>query len=192
MDYQSVRNVILKKLEEKLPSYLVYHNASHTSDVIHAAKEIARAEKINGDDLTLLLTAALFHDSGYIFGSKGHEQKSCEIAEQYLPLYGYSNEQISRIKKIIMATKVPQSPQNHLGEILADADLDYLGRDDFFTIDKKLFEELKLTGVLSNEDEWNRMQERFLESHSYFTETAKQKRRPTKLKNLQLIKSLIK
>ena len=33
-----------------------------------------------------------------------------------------------------MATKIPQKPQNHYEEVLSDADLDYLGRDDFLRL----------------------------------------------------------
>lgn len=192
MDYHGVKKVILKKIENEIPKPLLYHNVVHTEDVIHAAEEIAHEEKIEGDELILLLTAALFHDTGYIFGAKEHEIRSCKIAEEYLPAYGYSPEQIEVVKQLIMATRLPQSPKNHLGEILADADLDYLGRNDFFRINKKLFEELKSTGVLSDEKEWNRVQEEFLESHSYFTNTARMNRGAKKQENLKVIKTLIK
>ena len=63
---------------------------------------------------------------------------------------------------MIMATKIPQSPRNGLEEIICDADLDYLGRDDFYEIGATLFEELKAYNVLQNEREWNRIQVKFL------------------------------
>ena len=192
MDYQRAKKVILEILENDLPDYLVYHSVAHTKDVVEAAARIARTEGVEGDELTLLLTAAWFHDSGYIFGASGHELMSCEIAARYLPDCGYTPGQIAKVQEIIMATRMPQTPKDHLGAILADADLDYLGRDDFFTIDKYLYRELKLTGQLSGESEWNKMQKDFLEGHSYFTETSKLRRRPQKLKNLQMIQSLIK
>lgn len=90
---------------------------------------------------------------------------------------------------MIMATKVPQQPQNHLEEILCDADLDYLGREDFFTIGNKLFAELSVYGILSTEDEWNELQARFLEAHHYFTKTAIKLRKKKKDKHLKLVKS---
>lgn len=86
-----------------------------------------------------------------------------------------------------MATRIPQTPKDHLGEILADADLDYLGRDDYFTINKKLFQELYSTGQVLNEKEWNKMQQEFFERHSYFTNTSKVKRNNSKMNNLQSI-----
>ena len=53
---------------------------------------------------------------------------------------------------MIMATKIPQSPKNYLEQILCDADLDYLGRDDFYDIGGTLFKELKTYNVLDTEE----------------------------------------
>lgn len=136
-----------------------------------------------------LLSAALFHDSGFLVQSKGHEKISCDFARQYLPEFGYSEEQINKICGMIMATKIPQSPTNKLEEILAEADLDYLGRDDFFIIGNKLFNELSFYGIINSEEEWNKIQERFLENHHYFTDTAITLRRNTKNRYFKEIKS---
>lgn len=192
MDYQAISKVIFKKLSEELPRYLTYHNVAHTKDVIQAAERISISEGINGDELTLMKTAALFHDTGYIFGAKGHEKRSCQLAEEYLPNYGYTRKQINRIKEIIMATQMPQSPKDHLGEILADADLDYLGRDDFSVINDKLHDELKNSGAFRNEIDWNIIQKNFFENHSYFTHSSKMWRNLKKAENLKKIKSKLK
>jgi hypothetical protein len=81
---------------------------------------------------------------------------------------------------MIMATRIPQSPRNKLSRILCDADLDYLGREDFKRIGDSLFSEMRTFGVLSTELEWNQLQVRFLERHSYFTVTNKKLREPVK------------
>lgn len=105
---------------------------------------------------------------------------SCGIARETLPGYGYRREDIGKICGMIMATQIPQSPANHLENILADADLDYLGRDDFFTIGDTLFEELKQIGILLTERDWNQLQVRFLEAHRYFTDYSIANRKPQK------------
>ena len=189
MNYKEVKEVILSELQNKLPKHLSYHSVSHIEDVIQASREIGKAEGLSEEDLVLLETAALFHDTGFLYGSKDHEEKSCEIAQKHLPNHGYSQEKIDLIKGMIMATKIPQSPKNHFEEILADADLDYLGRDDFFTIGDKLYEELAMFGIISNERDWNQLQERFLENHHYFTKTAIENRAVKKAENLAIIKS---
>ena len=188
MKYHQLFDIIIQKLRDELPGHLSYHSVTHVKDVIESAEAIAKSEGIEGDDLTLVKTAALFHDTGFIFGSKEHEKRSCEIAESYLPNYGYSAKDIERIGGMIMATKIPQSPNNHLEEILADADLDYLGRDDFFIIGDKLYEELAMFGIVQTEHDWNRLQEKFLENHHYFTATAISNRQAKKDENLAIIK----
>ena len=37
---------------------------------------------------------------------------------------------------------MPQTPKNHLEEIMCDSDLDYLGRQDFYPIAETLRQEL--------------------------------------------------
>ncbi len=139
----------------------------------------------------MLKTAALFHDSGFIIKAKGHEEISCNYAKEYLPSFGYSEEQIKIICGMIMATKIPQTPQTKLEEIIADADLDYLGRDDFFEISDCLYKELLSSGVVNNEEQWNVFQVDFFEKHHYFTQLSKELRDEKKEKHLVIIKSKI-
>lgn len=188
MEYNKLHDIIIQKLRDELPGHLSYHSVTHVKDVIAAAESIATSEGITGETLTLILTAALFHDTGFIYGSKNHEERSCEIAATYLSEYGYAAQDIEVIKGMIMATKIPQSPKNHLEEILADADLDYLGRDDFFVIGDKLYEELAMFGIVQSENDWNSLQEKFLENHHYFTKTAIATRQQKKDENLAIIK----
>jgi predicted metal-dependent HD superfamily phosphohydrolase len=189
MHFNEAKKFILHKLKKELPKHLSYHSVEHIKDVYEACKMLAKEEGIKKDDLTLLLTAALFHDSGFLINQKDHEQLSCNLARQHLPSFGYAEEQIDRICGMIMATRIPQSPTNLLEEILADADLDYLGRDDFFAIGNKLFEELSIYGILNTEEEWNHLQVRFLEKHHYFTKTAIRLRKAKKDQHLNIIKS---
>ncbi|MBD3907142.1 HD domain-containing protein [Chryseobacterium sp. Ch-15] len=192
MEYEKLNKLILKRLRENLPEHLSYHSVMHVKDVIDAVEKIAKSEGVSDEDLLLLKTAALFHDTGFLYGSKNHEEKSCEIAVEYLSDNGYSDLQIEKIKGMIMATKIPQTPKNHLEQIVADADLDYLGRDDFFVIGDKLFEELSMFGIVNSERDWNLLQEKFLESHHYFTETAINTRKEKKQINLDIIKTKLK
>ena len=189
MEYDKIKKTILKNLKNNLPKHLSYHSVMHVKDVIDSVEKIAKSEGVNQEDLMLLKAAALFHDTGFLYGAKDHEEKSCEIAQEYLPNYGYSQSQIDKIKGMIMATKIPQSPNNHLEQILADADLDYLGRDDFFTIGDKLFDELTMFGIVNSERDWNLLQEKFLENHHFFTQTAINNRNQKKQQNLEIIKS---
>lgn len=189
MQFEEAKEFILNKLRKELPGHLSYHSIGHVEDVLQAATNLALEERVNEHDLLLLQTAALFHDSGFLFGAAEHERKSCELAQEFLPQFGYNNEEIAKICGMIMATKIPQMPTNLLEQILADADLDYLGRDDFFTIGNGLYEELAMFGIINNKDDWNKLQIRFLENHHYFTETAIRLRKAKKDEYLNLIKA---
>lgn len=191
MQYGKAKNFILKLQKKGFSNKLSYHSIGHVKDVFNSALRLAEEEGIKGNDLALLKTAVLFHDSGFIHGAKDHEEKSCDLAKKHLPQFGYSEEAIQTICGMIRATKVPQKPQNHLEEIICDADLDYLGRDDFFEIGEYLFSELKMYGVLASAYQWNTLQIVFLEKHTYFTKSAIESRQAKKLANLQLVKNIL-
>ncbi len=192
MQFEKVKKFILGKLKKDLPKNLTYHSLGHIKDVYSAAENLAGLENVEGEDLTLLLTAVLFHDSGFLIQQKEHERIGCELATMYLPDFGYDDAQIDRINGMIMATRIPQTPHNKLEKIICDADLDYLGRDDFFTIGNYLFDELCMYGIINTENEWNKLQVRFLEGHKYFTKSAIKLRKAKKGAHLTLIKSKIK
>lgn len=189
--FQQVKHFLLGKLEKELPPHLTYHNISHTLDVMQAAELTARRENIDSDSKELLLTAALFHDSGFLKIRDGHEAESCNFARYHLPLYGYAPAEIDVICSLIMATRIPQSPRNRLEEILCDADLDYLGRDDFSALSARLFSELKAENIVKDEDEWNTQQAEFMGNHQYFTTTAINLRQAKKEQHIEDIKSKI-
>src|SRR4051794_28119499 len=122
MLFEEAGKYILGKLNDHLPERLTYHNADHTTDVYFAAQFLGQQENIKAEEMKLLLTAALYHDSGYLVKDKGHEEESCIIAKDTLPVYNYQGEHIELICGMIMATRVPQTPKNLLEKILADAD----------------------------------------------------------------------
>ena len=191
MQFEAVKKFISNKLKKELPVNLFYHSVGHINDVYSAAENLAQLENVDGENLKLLLTAVLFHDSGFTVQPKNHEEISCEIAKKHLPDFGYTAAQIKIICGLIMATKMPQNPLNHLEQIICDADLDYLGRDDFYKIGNKLYTELGIYGMIQTELEWNKLQVRFLESHHYFTDSAKKLRQACKDAHLKTIKDLV-
>lgn len=184
--------LILNKLKNELPANLFYHSIQHTLDVYHCAKSIAKEEGVIASDLKLLLVSAIYHDAGYLKQNKNHEEISCIIAREYLPNYHYSKKDIDIICGIIMATKIPQNPKTHLEEIICDADLNYLGRKDFFNIGESLYNEMLAFGYIKNREEWNKIQLDFMQKHHFFTATAIKHNQFLKEKNIKEVQSLIK
>jgi uncharacterized protein len=188
MDPIAARSYILAKLRHELPETRTYHSLEHTLDVYASVIGIAEREGVSGEPLMLLKLAALYHDSGFTEQDNDHESASCSIVRRALPGFGFSPGQVEAICTMIMSTSIPQSPVDQLARILCDADLDYLGRNDFVRIGNHLFEEMRIYGVLSTEREWNELQVRFLESHRYFTDTNRSLREPVKQEHLERLR----
>ena len=70
---------------------------------------------------------------------------------------------------------------------MSEADLDYLGRDDFYPISEGLKKEFLAQGIVKNDKEYDAVQIKFLTAHKYFTETAKSTRDSGKQLRLQEI-----
>ena len=191
MDFEGAKKFVLDKLGKELSSKLPYHSIDHTLDVMQAVEKLAVMEKVNGHDAELLKTAALFHDLGFIETYDGHERASVKLANDILPNFGYSVEDTKKIEGMIISTEIPQHPKTLLEKIIADADLDYLGRDDLFVIGQRLQYEWKLQGKISTLKEWHQRQLEFLKSHNYFTESAKKLRNSKKQENIEELEKLL-
>ena len=186
--FTSIKQPILSRLKNELDPRLGYHNLSHTLDVVEQAEVIAKKEKVTDKhDLLLLKTAAVFHDSGFLLVYKNHEEKSCEIASEALKNI-FNEEDNKKICGMIMATKIPQTPHTLLEQIICDADLDYLGRNDFEPISQTLHKEFIIFKIMPEDIIWDHVQIKFFESHHYFTGTSISKRNEKKLKHLNILK----
>lgn len=192
MDYRGAKHYILTRLKAELSDALHYHGLHHTLDVLGVAKSLCKSEGVQGRAVMLVKTAALYHDCGFVKNKHaGHEYEGCLIARASLPGFGFTPEDIEIICGMIMATKIPQSPTNLLEQIICDADLDYLGREDFYPIGETLFEELEAYQLISGEVAWNRLQVSFLGAHRFHTRTNKLLREPVKMQYLEELKGLV-
>ncbi|MBP5365144.1 MAG: HD domain-containing protein [Bacteroidales bacterium] len=191
MQFMDIQEYMLDMLEARLPQNLYYHNVKHTIDVTTEVELMGWAEGVPESDILLLKVAGLFHDSGHIIQYKGHEEKSCEFAQEILPKFNYPQEKIDKIKSIIMATQLPHTPTNILEAIIQDADLDYLGRSDFIPVSNNLYRELKERNMIGTIDQWNEMQIKFIEGHQYYTNTARSLREVNKQIQIERIKELL-
>lgn len=178
MDCLRAETYVLDQLRQHLSPTLFYHGLHHTLDVVEQAHSLARAEGISDPtELALLRTAAHYHDAGFLTTYQGHEAAGCALARQVLPGFGYAPAHVELICQLILATQMPQSPGPlPLARILCDADLDYLGRPDFWPISQTLFEELTLRGLMPDQTAWLHLQVDFLSTHRYWTPTAQARR----------------
>ncbi len=179
-------------LERELPPQLSYHSLAHTrDDVLPAVTRLADSIGITGEDRLLLQTAACYHDIGFVLQREAHEMVSVQIARDILPSFGYNPAQLALISGMIMATRLPQSPQTLLEQMLADADLDSLGRADFFCRSLDLRAELAAYGNACSLNDWYGRQVQFLCQHCYFTPAARRLRDAGKQFNIIALRLLL-
>ncbi len=178
---QFISDKVLSELKTLLPKNLSYHGVHHTIDVVKQSVAIAKREGVcREEDLLLLRISALYHDTGFLLTYNDHETESCNKAKKELPVFGFSEARIKKICAMIEATRIPQKPRNLLEQIIADADLDYLGRNDFKKISKTLQTEFISYGIVSTKKAFEELQLRFFESHEYFTKSSQKLRGPVK------------
>jgi HD superfamily phosphodiesterase len=86
-------------------------------DVVTQVELIGLGEGVSDEELLLLKTAALFHDTGHTASYNEHEYHSTLVAREILPSFYYTQSQVDTICELIMATKLPPGPNNKLEEI---------------------------------------------------------------------------
>jgi predicted metal-dependent HD superfamily phosphohydrolase len=184
---------ILKKAEafindlmrEKLSAKLIYHNFAHTADVVEYSRKIGKKSGLNDDEMEIVTLAAWFHDIGYIDTYKGHEDRGIEILTEFLNKNNYPKEKTDKVIGCIEATKMPQSPKSLAEEVVCDADLIHLGKEDFFDYSDLLKSEWENLEIKKVDDaEWHKISVELLSSHKYFTAYARKKFEPQQAANL--------
>lgn len=187
MKHERLKQHIIGEIFPRLSPNLYYHGPHHTIDVYECAMRICAYLNVDEALTDLIAAAALLHDTGYTEAYLQNEPLGCNIARDVLPRFGYNGADCETICEMIMATRVPQAPTSRGAEILCDADLDYLGRDDFEEGADRLFHEFLEQGIVDSKPEWDKIQIKFLTAHHYFTEFSNLYREPAKQKHLSAL-----
>ena len=190
MDYKRLEKDIIKKLRQELSCELYYHRAEHSIQVVADPEIIGKSENISEEKMTLLKTAALLHDSGFLECPCLNEPLACEIAKKILPDYGYNPEQIEQVNGMILATAIPQNPKCLLQEIICDADLAYLGQGNIEPHAENLRREMEhVLNRTFTDIQWLDFQLDFLAKHHFFTKYARENLEPGKADYINSLKA---
>jgi len=177
-------------VRQHLPVWAVYHSLRHTRETVDACIEIGTGSGLGGDELERLVLAAWFHDAGYSIRVDGHEEVSCEIAENFLTMHGYPRDGIDVILPCIMATKIAGTPASRLERIIKDADLISLGRTEYFEHNDLLRSEIETRDTMKYSDvEWLTRSIDFLSAHRYHTEYAREKYSRQVAENIETLRA---
>lgn len=197
----NAQKYVIQRLRDDLPPALYYHAIHHTRDqVLPDTEALAEAQGVSSEEMLLLRTGALYHDTGFIEQYWDNEPAGVRIAEETLPTFGYTAGQIEVVRGLILATRFPQSPNNPLEQILCDADVYNLGGEESFWIagDRLIRERVAHCNAIPpafqpphSIQEWWERQCRFLEIHTYFTDAAQRSRGKGKQHNLETLRQLL-
>ena len=174
----------LGDLEEKvfndilgtLPEFIHFHGPENARKVCNQSFLICRSEGIEQEGRLLVRTAALMLFTGLSQEYNNFENRSAVICREILPDFSYSEDQIDQICNLILATKIPFSPNNRLEKILIDARMDFIGRPDYTHQIKLLFKELKETGSKINGQQFKKQQQELLFDFEFYTVAAQRLR----------------
>jgi predicted metal-dependent HD superfamily phosphohydrolase len=172
---QAAENQVRQLFQQQQKEALLYHNLAHTLGVVASATSIAGHYQLSEADNFTVLAAAWFHDVGYLVGPpERHEIAGAQQAASFLATQGVAAAVIQQVEACILATRMPQTPQNLLEQIVCDADLFNFGMDDFKDKTKLLRKEKELlTGQDIPGSQWRAETLALLQGHTYFTEYAR-------------------
>lgn len=181
-------NTILASLE-----HVYYHQYAHSLDVFKRATYLAKKEGLSKEDIEVLQIAALFHDTGFIIRYEKNEPIGAKIASNFLQSIDYDAKKIETVQRIILATDPDyKTPKDIFEEIIKDADIDNLGRDDFFEKWGKVKEELEeIKKIKISDPDWHHSMLDILYKTKFYTKTQIKERQKNKEKNVEKLKKII-
>lgn len=187
-DIKNYVNYLLVPLEKHY-----YHHYEHALSVMERAIYLWTMEWCSEDEIEMLVIAALFHDTGFVIRYDGNEIFWAKIAQNYLRTILYPEEKIKIIQSIILATDPNSKPNNLLEEIIKDADMDNLGREDFFDISEKLKKEREtIKNIKIKDPDWHHASLDIIQGHRFYTPTQVRERNAKLQKNTEVLKKQLK
>ncbi|MFT4761828.1 MAG: putative metal-dependent HD superfamily phosphohydrolase [Saprospiraceae bacterium] len=192
LSIKAAETYIQNLLETKLPANIYFHQTNHTFAAKDAVQEIGKGEKLSEEELELLTIAALFHDTGFIEVYEGHEEKSQAIAVEYLKKQQYPQEDIETVTRLIAVTELKKAPADLLEKVICDADMAHIGQKKYKGKAENLRKEREHFFNKQYVDlEWQKNNLTFLQTHSFYTETAKKIFGKRKAKNVKKVRENI-
>lgn len=169
-----VEQFVTSLLSKELPRVFTYHNPEHTLGVVEGATKIGKAEDLTDQEMTILLVAAWFHDTGFVHSKEEHEEESVRIATAFLRKEHAEEVFIDQVAACILATKSGFQPRNKLHRVLCDADMFHLSKDNYEALLENLRKEWSLLYDKKFTDlEWDQLNLDFLSKHEFHTDTAR-------------------
>jgi predicted metal-dependent HD superfamily phosphohydrolase len=186
------KKYVKELFERNSKTHLLYHNLTHTENVVKAVKLIGRQCGVSDYEMKVLQVAAWFHDVGYLETAEGHEEISKKYAREFLRRKGMDETFIAAVERCIDATKVPQQPTDKLSKILCDADLYHVAQGKFMKNTLNFWNEYAaMNNKAPDENESLKKTLRFLKDHHFHTEYGETLLETGKKENIKKVKARI-
>lgn len=182
---------VQETLASGLKPGIVFHDFRHANQVRKAVLTLSFDARLSKKDSHLLEISALFHDIGYIDGQKDHEFRGAGMAADFLEAQGMNEDDVDRVVLLIRSTQMDSELLDPLAIYLRDADLSYLGREDFWERVALFRKEIESSTTEAFSDrEWWDFNLKFFNRHQYLSPEGRQRFDVLKKKHLKMIEEL--
>lgn len=161
-----------------------YHNLHHLENMFEEIEEI----KNEIENFSNISFSIFYHDIIYDASSKSNEEKSAEFAKERLKKLNINNKDIQKIDDQILATKSHKKSNDKDTNLLLDADLSILGKNNnvYLEYTKQIRKEYSIYPDFLYKPGRKKVLEHFLQLESIFkTEYFKNKYEIQARKNLE-------
>jgi class 3 adenylate cyclase len=166
-----IEEAVIKIFDEEAPPNLYFHNSSLVKNISNYVELLSTSEKLPEEEFINLKIASVFLLTGFIYDYEKPMEASIRLADEILPKYGFSQENIESACRIIR-NSYHDKYETMADNILHDARYEYLGRIDYLKLTDKLFREKAEHGKLFDKKSWRDEQKKTLLNHDFLTKTA--------------------
>ena len=186
-----LQSAALEYLGKHLDKHYTYHNVGHTLEVCSAVKLFAENSNLASDVYYALRIAAVFHDFGYLESSSDNEKLALPYIEDFGRRWNIAGDILRAAYNMVLETVFPYQPASLAGQILCDADVEYIGRDSFLKKAELFRRDLAGEGMVFTEREWWKFELNFLQSNMFFSPACRSLRDAGRLRNLEKVEALL-
>ena len=188
-----VRDYVEQFWNDNQNESLVYHNYEYTKGVVAAAEEIIANTEAEETDQEAALLAAWLHATGCTQNYENYLEESNKIAKAFLSKEDVATEKIDRVIETIAALKSPNQAESLAAQILCDAVLYPVAKNNFLEQAVKVRKEQELmTGTVKSNTEWLQGLVKSVIERNFQTPYGKEVLEKGKDKNLKSLKKEVK
>lgn len=166
-----IEEAVIKIFDEEAPPNLYFHNSSLVKSISNNVELLSTSEKLPEEEFINLKIASVFLLAGFIYDYEKPMEASIRLADEMLPKYGFSRENIESACRIIR-NSYNDNYETMADNILHDARYEYLGRIDYLKLTDKLLRERTEYGKPYANKSWKDEQKKILVNHDFLTKTA--------------------